>query len=124
MKQKEGHSKMNNVDYQALKTQSYFHLEGIRMNEVQNVFKYRTRMTNVGANYRGRGGNTLCPLCNKYLDRQEHMFECEVLKDTNQTEDDTNVYKQDVTLEAAREVSKVVKYREQLLEEQKKENNI
>ena len=121
MTQKDGHSKMDNVDYEELRTQSYFHLEGIKINEIQNVFKYRTRMTKVGANYRGRGGVMWCPLCEKHLDRQENMFECEVLKKTIQIEGDlTNIYTQNVKLEVAREVSKVQITREKLLEEQNK----
>ena len=38
-KQKEYHKKMNNLNYEELKTQSYFFKNGLRIEEIQNVLK-------------------------------------------------------------------------------------
>ena len=69
---KKKHSKMEKLSYSELKTQSYCSIEGIRVEEVQNVFRFRTRMTKVAENYKGKEGGKLCTLCDKHVDNQEN----------------------------------------------------
>jgi hypothetical protein len=59
MKKKEGHTKLDNLRYEELKKQSYLSLEGIKISEIQDTFRFRTRMANLGENYRGLGGCSL-----------------------------------------------------------------
>ena len=63
-----------------LKAQSYFFIDGLRIEEIQNVFKFRTRMAKIGGNYRGKEGVNKCPLCDEHLDVQEMLTSCEVLR--------------------------------------------
>ena len=56
------HSKMSGLYYSELKLQNYFQIPGIKTEEILNLFKWRTRMTPLGENYRGDQGHVLCPL--------------------------------------------------------------
>ena len=103
-----------------LKTQSYCHIEGIRAQEVQNVFKFRTRMTKVAENYKGKEGGKLCPLCDKHVDNQENLFSCEVLKEKFKNEwEIENIYTNKVNIDVARNVTKFTKTRSKILEAKK-----
>ena len=53
---------MENVEYGNLKIQSYFSLEGITVREVQDTFRFRTRMARLGKEFYGPGGHSLVPL--------------------------------------------------------------
>ena len=51
--------------------------------ELSNLlFKLRTRMFNVRSNFRNNyvQSNTLCPLCSLSEDSQEHLLECDIIK--------------------------------------------
>ena len=116
-KQKENHRKMNNLDYYELKPQSYYFIEGLRVEEIQNVFRFRTRMVKVAGNYRGSEGVSKCPLCGKHPDVQDMMDKCDSIKsELKMNVDITNVYSDKVTLEAARFTSKLIEKRKELLE--------
>ena len=116
-KQKENHRKMSNLEYCELKTQSYFSIEGLRVEEIQNVFKFRTRMTKVGGNYRGNEEVSKCPLCGKHPDVQDMMANCDSIKSNlKMNEDIINIYSDNVTLESARMTSKLIEIRKELLE--------
>ena len=116
-KQKENHRKMRNLNYHELKTQSFYSIKGLRVEEIQNVFKFRTRMVKVGANYRGNEGVSKCPLCGKHPDVQDMLAECDTIKNKLKMNIDiTNVYSGEVTLESARITSKLIEIRRELLE--------
>ena len=49
--------------------------------EVQTIFKMRSRVTNVKTNFRGKYENFECNLCNEKDQNQKHMLECkEIMK--------------------------------------------
>ena len=58
--------------------QKYFLINGFHRRKQRLLFKLRTRMVNVGANY---GKTTKCPFGCNSLDNQVHIFQCESLKD-------------------------------------------
>ena len=119
MKKKEGHIKMENVEYGNLKIQSYFSLEGITVREVQDTFRFRIRMARLGENFRGQGGIVWCPLCNKHLDIRATMFECQVLGDKVDLKcNDKNIYSENVNIHEARAVSKILNTRNKMVEAQ------
>ena len=119
MKKKKEHIKMENVEYGNLKIQSYFSLEGITVREVQDTFRFRTRMSRLGENFRGQGGIVWCPLCNKHLDNQALMFECQVLGDKVDLKcNDKNIYSENVNIHEARAVSKILNTRNKMVEAQ------
>jgi hypothetical protein len=63
-----------------LKLQEYLKIPGTKKKETLNIFKWRTRMTPLGENYRGNQGHVLCPLCNNHLDNQPGLLQSEEMK--------------------------------------------
>ena len=55
------HSKMDNLEYEDLHIQDYFKLDSVTTSEVQEAFRFRTRMVKLGENFRGQGGGSLVP---------------------------------------------------------------
>ena len=53
--------------------------------EAQNIFKMRTKMTNLKANYKGTNNTILCSSCNNSDLSQEHIYnDCkEIMKESN-----------------------------------------
>ena len=49
--------------------------------DVRILFRFRTRMIRVRANYKAMydNGDTLCPLCSTGEDTQEHLLTCKML---------------------------------------------
>ena len=56
--------------------------------EAQNIFKMRTKMINLKANYKGKNNTILCSSCNDSNESQEHIYnDCkEIMKETNNQE--------------------------------------
>ena len=109
---------MNNLQYYELKHQTYLYQEGLSIKEIQNVFRFRTRMIQVRENYKGQRGSYLCPLCNDYPDNQIHLFQCKKLNEKREEDEIVNnLYTNDVTVENAKKVSKRLKDREKQLEQ-------
>ena len=46
LRKKEGHSKMEKLDYMELGIKPYFSLEGLKITEIRELFKFRVRMSN------------------------------------------------------------------------------
>ena len=80
MEKKERHSKLKDLFYTELKTQSYFTLMSLSAEQAQAVFSYRARMASYSENYRSNNGHSLCPLCLTHLDSQVFSFSCPVIK--------------------------------------------
>ena len=117
IQQKETHRKMNYLEYNDLKTQNYCYMEGLKVHEIQNIFKYRTKMTKVSGNYKGKEGVSQCPLCGLHPDVQEKMTTCETIKDKMDINVDiSNIFSENITYEVARAVSKMQEIREKLME--------
>ena len=99
MKKKETHTKLDNLNYKELKMQSYLKLEGIKIQEIQDTFRFRTRMSKLGENYRGQGGEVLCPLCGNHKGNQRMLFHCRVLGEKTNLECETeNIYSNEVNM--------------------------
>ena len=121
LKKKENHSKMSKLTYSELKLQSYFSIPGINIQQVRNMFKFRVRMAEVGENFRGKSARVACPLCSNHLDNQEMLFQCEVIREKVDIKFGLeDVYKDDIKIEVAEEISEIMKTREKLIEEMKK----
>ena len=110
------HSKMDNLYYSELKLQDYFKIEGIETRELQNLFKWRTRMAPLGENFRGNNGNIVCPLCHTHLDNQNGIFQCEIMKKETKIDCELkDIYRDNITLETAKKISEIEEIREKLL---------
>ena len=76
---------MKHLNYYQLLIQPYFISTKISTRMKKQLFRFRTRMTNVGHNF---GRKVACPLCNSGNDDQEHLFNCIIIKLNN-----ANLYK-------------------------------
>ena len=52
IRSQETHSKMENLHYSSLKPQKY--MKRLRVDQVRNIFRFRTNMARFGENYRGK----------------------------------------------------------------------
>ena len=73
----ENKSKMVNLKYYQLEMQEYLKSNKISTTRKKILFKFRTRMINVGQNY---GNKKCCPLCKQHDDTQQHMLDCFMMK--------------------------------------------
>ena len=85
--EKETKTKLDNCEYKDFKIQNYLRNKNLISRKQKLLFKFRTRMINVGNNY---GKNNLCPLGCIALDTQEHIFECKELVDSTKVSKDFN----------------------------------
>ena len=78
------HSKAREDLYTDLKGMRYMKDQRFTTEDVNTLFKFRTRMFNVKNNFRNqyRATNILCPLCKRSEDSQEHLFECSEIRQT------------------------------------------
>ena len=117
LRKKEGHSKMEKLDYMELGIKPYFSLEGLKITEIRELFKFRVRMSNFSENFRGKGGSVNCPLCNKHMDNQASMYQCPVLrKKVDLDADISDVYTDEVKVESIKILMETLRLREKLIE--------
>ena len=75
---------MNNLEYKELKIQNYFIDDRVESWIAKDIFKFRTRMVNVNENFKNNFQyEDLCPICKKSQDNQNHLLECQKLRDIN-----------------------------------------
>ena len=77
---KHSHTKMENINYEDLKIQTYFTRQDIRTEQKKILFKFRTRMARFGQNYRGGKEKIVCPLCDSHIDNQDLSYICPVIR--------------------------------------------
>ena len=107
---------MENLEYEELKIQSYFHLDGIKAETMRNMFRFRTRMTPYGENFRNGSESVVCPLCGTHEDSQTWATKCPAMR--NETTDNYDLekcYEEDMTTEAANQMDHVMNIRKMLL---------
>ena len=73
---KMSHSKVLHIEYDCLKMQSYLQPQKMHTQLAKFTFLCRTRMLQVGANFKGKKSNPLCPLCELFYDSQTNLLEC------------------------------------------------
>ena len=81
---KNGHSKVMNLKYSKLKMRNYLKANRFRISleECQEIFKIRSRVTDVKINFRGKYENLECDICKKQEESQKHILECsEIMKE-------------------------------------------
>ena len=80
-------SKMNSLTYDKLEIQPYLTDPTLSTREKLLMFRWRMRMVKVGWNY---GKKEKCPLCLQADDTQNHLLDCERLKDNDMTATNCN----------------------------------
>ena len=80
-KVKKSHSKTEKLKFCGFKPREYFLSKNLTTEEVQNLFKLRTRMINVKANFKSSHTNNMwCRLCLLFTETQQHLLECPVIR--------------------------------------------
>ena len=111
------HSKMNNLEYKELKLQEYFQLPGIRIEQVREIFKFRTRMLTFGENFRGAKESVICPLCRSHADSQAWCLQCPaMMKELSSSVKLDGIYGDEVTIETAETIEEIMKIRKRIIE--------
>ena len=83
---KESHSKVENIVYSNLKMQNYLKPSRVRIsqNEIQTIFKLRSRVIDVKQNFRGKYENLECRSCKSEEESQKHVYECWKIKENRE----------------------------------------
>ena len=111
------HSKINNLEYKELKLQEYFQLPGIRIEQVREIFKFRTRMLPFGENFRGAKEIVICPLCRSHADSQALCLQCPaMMKELSSSVKLDGIYGDEVTIETAETIEEIMKIRKRIIE--------
>ena len=111
------HSKMNNLEYKELKLQEYFQLPRIRIEQVREIFKFRTRMLTFGENFRGAKESVICPLCRSHADSQAWCLQCPaMMKELSSSVKLDGIYGDEVTIETAETIEEIMKIRKRIIE--------
>ena len=78
MKLKESHSKVRNLAFSNLKMQNYFKPSRvvISKNDIETIFKLRSKVSDVKLNFKGKYENLECRSCKIEEESQEHAYEC------------------------------------------------
>ena len=100
--------------------QEYFTLKGVKVEQLTNIFKLRTRMAPFGEKFRGNRESVQCPLCANHLDNQALGFQCPAIRCEKEIIEVDDVYKETITLEVAEAATKLLERREKLIESKKR----
>ena len=75
------HTKILHIDHSELSMQDYLKPNGASIEESKFTFLVRSRMLDIRTNYRGQylDTDTLCPVCLKEEDTQQHLLVCDQL---------------------------------------------
>ena len=77
------HSKVMHIQYVHFKMQDYFYPNQMPTQIAKFTFLCRSRMVNVGANFKAGNSRPLCPLCKVDYDSQNHLLVCPKLNENN-----------------------------------------
>ena len=124
MTEKERHKKGNLLKYNNLKLQNYLKSDKFTSTEAKFLFKIRSNMLNVKANFKEKykknnqsdDDSIKCELCMKHIDDQESILECaslnitESIKYTDLFSDDTSI-----AVKSTRIFRKIWRQREELM---------
>ena len=83
---KQSHSKVKNIVYSNLKMQNYLKPSRVKINqnEIQTIFKLRSRVIDVKQNFRGKYENLECRSCKSEEESQKHVYEYWKIKENNE----------------------------------------
>ena len=86
---KESHSKIRNLKHKSYEMQNYLksNAEKITQDEAKEIFKLRSKVTDVKGNFKGKYENIKCQLCEEDED-QKHIIIC---KELNKSENEEKI---------------------------------
>ena len=110
------HSKMDDVIFTELKIQDYLVSEELSLAQKQNIFLFRTRMSDFHENFRGGNQSIPCKMCSLHVDSQNHSVNCiEIRKHVKMSGKYDDIFTQKVSVETAVMLENIVKFRENKL---------
>ena len=65
---------MKDLKYESIKIQKYFTRSDLSIEQKKLLFKFRTRMSDFGENYRAGRDKVICPLRESHMDNQELSY--------------------------------------------------
>ena len=81
MQLKRSHSKTEHLTFNGFKPAEYLMSNNLTSKEVQILFQLRTRMVDVKGNFSSAHSNNMwCKLCLLFVETQQHLLECPVLR--------------------------------------------
>ena len=81
MQLKRSHSKTEHLTFNGFKPAEYLISNNLTSKEVQILFQLRTRMVDVKGNFSSAHSNNMwCKLCLLFVETQQHLLECPVLR--------------------------------------------
>ena len=85
-KKKENHSKVMNLKHKTLQMQKYLKPNKIAtLEESQEIFKMRSKVTDVKGNFKGKYDSIECNFCNEE-ELQNHIMECKIINENEKYE--------------------------------------
>ena len=86
--QKEKHSKVFQIKYDSFEMQKYLKSCEVRITkqEAQEIFKLRTRTSDVKTNIKGKYETLECDACKTEQETQKHIIKCNILNEKNEKE--------------------------------------
>ena len=119
LERKSAHSKLNDLSYYELRMQDYLTDQKISVRQARIIFKTRTRMTKYWSNYKGMNMSKFCPICrnDRYIDNQQHSFECKVIKMNIQIENEYAQVFGKIDENLAKTLENIEIFREEFLDE-------
>ena len=75
------HSKTKHLMFEGFKPAEYLLSKKLTVEEVKTLFRLKTRMVDVKENYKNANTNNMwCKLCHLFVETQQHLLECPVLR--------------------------------------------
>jgi hypothetical protein len=121
-KKKKSHSKVKQLDHNAIKMQKYLQANqtNIRREEAQLIFKLRCKVTEVKVNLKGSYDYLECRACGLEEENQKHIIHCEKLNQSKKTEEINYDKLFDGTVLEKLKIAKVFKENLKILDQIKK----
>ena len=116
---KQNHSKGKELEYSYLEMQRYLRPSQINITQQEaiTIFRLRTRMTNVKANFKGKYDDLSCEICKQEDETQQHILKCEKI-DKERSPEYNEIFGENVEkqVEIAKVFNEKIKRRNRILE--------
>ena len=96
VQKKESHSKVRFIKHERLEMQNYLKPNElkIKLEEAQEIFKMRSRVSDVKTNFKGKYENFECEICKDEYETQQHIIECKEINKNRKEEKILPKYKE------------------------------
>ena len=100
--------------------QNYFKRTDLNVEQKKMLFKFRTRMSEFGENFRGGRDQVTCPLCETHVDKQELSYECKVIQEEIDIKGSfEDIYNDKISIHTVKTLEKIMETRKKLKENER-----